>query len=198
MVFVVSFSFEVNAQEITAKEFINGKFIRFSTKGHPKSKEASFTMKYPSTWMAQEGDRPNMVQRFISGNKNGVAFALISTKSIPIDEPLTQNELQEVFSPEMLKKFVPDGGKFLNAKSTKIEGEPAGIVEYRLREERAGRGIDIQTLKLTFFQKRTLIFVSFSVAAPASSSGDLAKQYAALYPLFFQMMNSIVFDDKYN
>lgn len=189
----------VNAQIIspTAKEFVDGKVAKFSTKGHPKSKGTSFTIKYPSSWLAKEGERPNVVQNFVSDNGKGFEMVMIITKAIPPNEPFTQADVQEMLSLEGLKQLIPKGGKFLNAKSTKIENDPAGIVEYSMRYERAGLEIETQSLTFMFFQKRTLVSVQFQVASSPASSGDLAKRYTALRPLLVMMMNSIVFNDKW-
>jgi hypothetical protein len=182
----------------SVKEYSEGKVAKFSTKGHPKSKGASFTIKYPSSWMAKEGERPNVVQNFVSEGGKGFEMALILTKAIPASEPFTQNDVNAMLSTEGLKELVPKGGKLLHTKSTRIENEPAGIVEYVTRIERAGYEIETQTLALTFFQKRTLVQVQFQVASLSSQSGSLAERYAALRPLFVMMMNSIVFEDKWN
>lgn len=197
--YLLALTWIVNAQTIspTTKEFLDGKAIKYSIKGHPKSKGASFTIKYPASWEAEEGERPNIVQKFVSDNGKGFEMAMIITKSIPPDEPFTQADVQEIFSPEGLKQMVPDGGKFLSAKSTKIENEPAGIVEYSMRNERAGMKVEARTLMLFFLQKRTLVSVQFWVWPSPYSSDSIAKRYESFRLLFVSMMNSIVFDDKW-
>src|SRR6266511_5089905 len=151
------------SEEATA--FQNGTAPKFSTKGHPKSKGAAFTIRYPPSWKAEEGERPNVVQKFVSESGRGLEMAMILTKSIPPNERFTQADVQAALSPEGLKEFLPSGAKLLGVKTTKIEGEPAGLIEFSRRMERAGAEVDFQTLMLVFFQGRTMVSLQFQMGA---------------------------------
>jgi hypothetical protein len=180
-----------------AAAFKDGTAPRFSTKGHPKSKGAVFTIKYPPSWKAKEGERPNIVQKFVGKFDGGIATAMISTRSVPPNERFTQADVRAALSPEGLKSFLPEGAKLLKVKSTRIDGEPAGLIELSMREERVGVELNYQTLMLVFFQGRTIVFLQFYIAAPSSDSGDLPSRFEEFRPIFDLMMNSIVFDDKW-
>jgi hypothetical protein len=175
----------------------NGTAPKFSIKGHPKSKGAVFTIKYPPSWKAKEGERPNMVQLFVSDSGRGLEMALIGTKAIPPNERFTKADARATVSPEGLKEFLPGGARLLGVETTKIEGEPAGLIEYSIRTGRGGVEIDGRTLALIFLQGRTIVSVQFSVSVVASDSVDLPHRFEKFRPLFNMMMNSIVFDDKW-
>jgi hypothetical protein len=180
-----------------AAAFRDGTAPKFSTKGHPKSKGAVFTIKYPPSWEAKEGDRPNVVQKFVGKANGGIATAMIITKSIPSNVRFTQADVRAAVSPEGLKDFLPEGAKLLKVKTTKIEGESAGLIEYSMRMERAGAEADFQYLTLIFFQGRTMVSMQFSIGALSSDSGDLPSRFEEFRPIFNLMMNNIVFDDKW-
>src|SRR5262245_49354173 len=93
-------------------EFTQGKTAKFSTKGHPKSKGAVFTIKYPQSWSAEEGERPNIVQKFASESGKGFEMALIVTSAIPPNIPLTKASIKDILSQESLKKELPEGATF--------------------------------------------------------------------------------------
>ena len=180
-----------------AAAFQDGTAPKFSTKGHPKSKGAVFTIKYPPSWKAKEGDRPNIVQKFVGKPNGRIVTALILTRAIPPNEPFTKADVRAALSPEGLKGFLPEGAKLLNLKSTKIEGEPAGLIECSMRVEQAGAEGDMHILMLVFFQGRTMASIQFHVGALSSDPVDLPSRFEELRPLFSMMMSSIVFDDKW-
>ena len=180
-----------------ASAFQSGAAPKFSTKGHPKSKGAAFTIKYPPSWAAKEGERPNIVQKFVSESGRGLEMAMILTKSIPPDEQFSQADVESALSPEGLKDYLPSDARLLSVKTTKVEGEPAGLIEFSRRMERAGAELDTQILMMVFFQERTMVSIQFQIGALPSHSADLPRRFEKLRPLFNMMMNSIVFDDKW-
>ena len=180
-------------------EFAKSEFARYSTKGHPKSKGTSFTLKHPKSWIPKEGERPNIVQKFVSERGKGSEMAMIVTMALPLPAgtQLSQEDLAEILAPAELKTSLPPNATFIDAKATKIEGEPAGIVEYAMTEERAGLTVSLRVVAFTFFQGTTMVQIQFQVGSIAGGSSDLPARATAFRPLFDQMMNSIVFDDKW-
>lgn len=201
LVFLILFSFTVGCYNVSAQsscpaaaDFAKAGAAKFTTRGHPKSKGVVFTIKYPSAWRAGEGERPNIVQKFVGQSSRGLEMALILTKSLPAAP--TPAEIKDTLSPDSLKGFAPEGATNIRAVSTKIEGEPAGVFEFTTRQERAGLAVDMHMITLVFFQGRNMVQVQFQVAGQAPSS-DLQNRVAACRPVFQLMMNSIVFDDKW-
>lgn len=178
------------------KEILDGRISKFNTKGHPKSKGVVFTISLPTSWIAKEGDRPNIVQKFVSENGKGAAMVMVITKAMPADYPLTKALIREVLSPEGLKGMLPKGARLIRAQSTKIEDEPAGLLEYSTHMERTGQEIEMQTLSLFFFQGQTMVSVQFALGGQTQPE-TLQKQFNACRPLFNMIMNSIVFDRKW-
>lgn len=182
-----------------AREFLEGSHTTFSTKGHAKAKGVNLTITYPNSWAAAEGERPNIVQKFVSEGGRGLEMAMISTKELPLPPGtvLTTEDLNELFAPTELRQMLPSGAIFVDARSTQIEAEPAGILEYTMRADRAGMTILIHAWTLNFLSGNTLVQVHFQVGGPATSERDVARRMAAFKPLFTLMANSIVLPDKW-
>jgi len=182
-----------------AKEFIDGNYIQFSTSGHPKSKGINMTISYPRSWLAKEGERPNIVQKFHSDGGQGSEIVLIITKSLPLPPGtvVPESELQEFFAPNELKKMVPQGAVFVDAESTKIESLPAGILEYSMRQERAGATIYSQVISYIFIYGTTMVQLQCAVSTDPMTVPNLAPRMESFKPLFFMMANSIVLPDKW-
>ena len=184
------------------KEFTSGNRTKFSTAGHPKSKGINMVLSYPNSWQAQEGERPNIVQKFFSEGGRGLEGALIITKKLklPPGTAISENDLKAFFTPAEMKDMVPPGGKFIQAKPTKIEGIPAGILEYSVRAERAGLTIDTQVISYIFIYGTTMVQLQCAVTVStgqATTPAVLVRKMDDFKPLFLLMANSIVLQDKW-
>jgi len=183
-----------------AQEFTAGNRIKFSTAGHSKSKGLNMVMSYPSSWKAMEGERPNIVQKFVSDAGRGLEMVMIITKNLPLapGESLSIDELREILSPAQLKEMLPQGATLIGAKSTSIEGVPAGMLEYRLQQERAGISLSMQFVSYIFFSGATMVQLQCGVTIGQSTSiAALSQRMKEFKPLFFLMANSIVLQDKW-
>ncbi len=183
-----------------AKEFTSGNRSKFSTAGHPKSKGINMALSYPNSWKAKEGERPNIVQKFVSDGGKGLEMAFIVTKSLPHSSGTTisENEMKELYTPTEMKNMVPPGARFIAAKPTKIESLPAGILEYSMRQERAGVTIDSQFISYSFIYGTTVVQLVCAVTVgPATTPGALSQKMEDFKPLFLLMANSIVLQNRW-
>lgn len=178
-------------------EFANNQVLKFSTQGHSKSKDVVFSIKYPKSWAAMEGERPNIVQKFVSENGNGFDMALIITKRIPSDVKLTKDAIKEYLSVSEQRQSLPEGANFISAKSTLIESEPAGIIEFTKQQKRADNDVYIHVVALSFIQGRTIAQIQFQSLGTYSDSANVERRFAAIRPLYGLMMNSIIFEEKW-
>jgi hypothetical protein len=184
----------------TAKEFALGSLKKFSTVGHPKSKGINMVLSYPNSWLAEEGERPNIVQRFFSDGGRGLEAAFVITKKLELPSGIvfSENDLTELFTATELKTMIPPGAAFIQARATKIEGLPAGIIEYSMRQERAGVTLDGQYISYMFIYGSTMVNLQFMVTLGQTTSPVvLARKMDEFRPLFFLIANSIVLPDKW-
>lgn len=97
-----------------------------------------------------------------------------------------------------MKGIVPQGATFIQAKPTEIEGLPAGILEYSMRQERAGVTINSQFISYIFIYGTTMVQLQCMVGTgQISSSAALARRMDEFKPLFLLMANSIVLQDRW-
>lgn len=183
----------------TREIFDNSREV-FNTEGHPKAKGVNLRIAYPESWQAKEGERPNIVQKFVSEAGSGREFALIITMELPLPSGtvLSDQDLEELFSPAELRGMLPEGATFIDARSTEIDGASAGLLEYIVRAESAGIGASIHAWTVNFMSGQTLIQVQFQVGGPAGAEDELARRMTEFRPLFTAMANSIVLPDRWN
>lgn len=181
--------------------FASGNFERFSTKDHAKSNGLAISLKYPKGWVAKEGERPHIVQKFISGG--GGAMATMLFRPLPLPPSLPQGSkpprhiVEKWFTPEALKETLPADATFIAAKSTKIDGLPAGIIEYAIRMETAGGILESRVIEFVFVCETTSIQIACSVSSNEEQKHSLADRMAEYLPVFNHIANSIVVETQW-
>src|SRR5690606_7526327 len=108
--------------------------------------------------------------------------------TIPLPLPTgyiaTTQELEALLAPSELRQMLPADAIFVDAQSTRIEGDPAGIVEYILYIDRAGTTLLLHTWSIWFMPGNTLVHINFQVGGLAGMEADVAERMAAFKPLF--------------
>lgn len=199
----INISGVVNAKTFSQEDltvlFARGQRVKFSTAGHSKAKGLSITIEYPKTWQAVEGERPNIVQKFVSreGSRNGTSLLMI--QDLPVDTShMTEKEMTKILSPEAIRQFIPNGGKFISGKRTKIDGLPGAWVVYTVESERAGANLRLYSITFISYFRNKLITLQCAVGGLASeSSVEQEQKFKTLIPLFQLMANSIIVHDRY-
>ncbi len=185
--------------EDSLHEFQSGARSTFSTRGHPKAKGVEFQLAYPRSWKAEEGERPNVVQKFSvsrnSSREQPTAMATILIHSIP--EPCSETEARAFFASTEFKEMLPPGAILHDARPTVIEQLPAGILEFTMTLERLGISMPMRIWSLIFFHEHAMVQIQFAVASLGSSAAELAQQMASYKPVFMLMANSIVLPKRW-
>lgn len=176
----------------------NTNFKVFSTKNHPKSKGLNMSFKYPDNWISEEGERPNVVQKF-TNDDDGYAMCLILTKSLPVpdDYTITDEEIDQFFTLEEAGAMIPPGSELISFNKTRIEALPAGILEYRTQGERAGTAIELYIVSYVFIFRNVMVFFQCSVGDIPDHRFRIKQQFELLRPVFKQMANSIILPDRW-
>lgn len=168
---------------------------RFSTTGHAKSKGAKISIRYPATWKALEDERPNIVQKFKAPESNNIV--MIMTKSLP-PPALSKAEIEEAFADKgTISDILGEGVKITSYKATKLEDEPAAMVEYVAELERAGEQFSTRTLVTLFIRGQTLVIIQCMTGISAGSPEQRDKAFEAMRPMFQAIITSTVFEDKW-
>jgi hypothetical protein len=168
---------------------------KFSTAGHAKAKGVDLTIKYPADWNAAEGDRPNVVQKFV--NPTSTALVLVGTKTFPGETPSQEEVAEFLADREAVVDLVTPNSKALDFKFTKLEGEPAAIVEFLDARERAGIRVNSHVVCLIFFRGNIMVLVHGMVGDPSNDPATVSKNFDSYRGLFTLMFSSIVFNDKW-
>lgn len=181
------------------REFLDGYKYKYTTNGSGKAKGVAFSIESPKTWAAKEGNRPNIVQKFVSENGRGLELLLILIKKIPLrpGEKITEKDVSEILNPKDIKDFLPDGAAHIKSGQLTIENLPGFWVHFRMNMSRVRNSVSMETIMYTIFYKNKMIQiqgqVTTSVNGKPINRGGLQK-YEKLFDL---MANSFVIANMY-
>lgn len=162
-----------------------------SIEGHPKAKSVNMKLRIPTGWDVQEGDRPNIVKKFVHGDNS----YLILIKKYPVflskndgSELLQDAEFVNELHAEwktVFKDLIIDSQRFVS-----VDTYPA--LEFKLKGTMERLGVKINMTVRTWM----VVYEDRMVSLAGYSVGD--SDDTALQQLFFNITNSVIFPEQYN
>ena len=172
---------------------------KYDSKNHPKAKGIWATIRYPQGWVAKEGERPNIVQKFTGDYKGSfVMLALqIQDAGAPVEKECKDTSAR-VFGEDLASD--EENLKILNIKKIKHEEKPAYIYDMQSVIDRAGMTAKTAHRVMSVCYGNSLISawcspMKINNANQSISSGP--QQLEEISGLCFQFFNSLVLMDKY-
>lgn len=181
------------------REFLDGHKYKYTTDGAGKSKGVAFSIEAPKTWTAKEGNRPNIVHKFVSESGRGLELLLVMIMEMPLPpgESMTDEDVAEILNPTDIKDILPEGAEYINSGKLALENLPGFWVQFKLNTLRVRNSIGTETMMYTIFYKNKMIQiqgqVTTSVDGKAMDRGGL-KRYEKLFDL---MANSLIVINMY-
>ena len=192
-------TYNAQFQSNPAEEFLRGFTSIYRTKGHAKAKGVDFQIQYPKSWRAKEGQRPNVIQLITSENGRGFNSIVLMVKDIPLPSGyrITEQELNDLFSPQSLKEMIPDGASFVTSKAVVLDRQKGGMIVFDQTQQRVDTTISMRSQQFVTVYKNKMIFVQCMTATPGSSHAELNDRFKKMEPLFKLVANSFVIQDQY-
>ena len=181
-------------------EFLDGykyKYVNYNSIG--KSKGVAFSIESPKTWVAKDGNRPNIVQKFVSENGRGLELFLISINEMPLQpgEKVTEKDVAEILNPKDIKDFLPEGASYIKSEKLTLENLPGFWVHFKMEMPRVRNTIGMETIMYTIFYKNKVIQMQGQVTTSVNGKeivGGGLKKHEKLFDL---MANSFVIANMY-
>jgi hypothetical protein len=186
----ISLTLNLNAQVLGSK---------FDSKNHPKAKGVWATVRYPTGWDVKEGERPNIVKKFV-GDYNGM-FVMLSLQILNAGGPV-EKECTDMNVAEFSNAFTDKESNLIafNAKKIRHEEKPAFIYEMQANVERAGNSFKTTSKVMTVCYKNNLVSAWCSPSTLDMKNQTMtstANEIKRAESLCFQFFNSLVLMDKY-
>jgi len=177
-------------------EFYDGYRNRFNSKGHSKSQGLEIVVKLPKSWKAKEGERPHIVQKWISQNGNGLDMMLLDIRDAQGYEP-KDKEIEDFVSSGEVKDSIQKGAIYLDSGIFSLEMRKGYWMEMTIEQDRAGiklyqHGI----MNQVFFRGKAIGIMCLSMSSMKErNSAD--EKFKKLRPLCQQVLNSLVLLQAY-
>ena len=179
----------IKSNEFSNLNFSLGDYINI--KGHSKAKGVNLKIKQPIGWELEEGDRPNIVKKFVY--KTNTYLILIKDNYTFF----SRNEANELLSDnEYINEIMSESSSFLsdakisNHKVVTIDTYPA--LEYTIsgNKEHLGYNIGMIMKAWMILYEDKIVFLQCVSINP--------KEFNTLENLYFLITNSVIFPEQYN
>jgi hypothetical protein len=179
----------IKSSEFSNLHFELGDFI--SINGHPKAKEVNLKIQSPIGWEVEEGDRPNIVKKFVYGTNS---YMIIIKDNFAF---VSRNEAKEFFNDdEFLSEFISEyssvfnESEILKTEIVTIDKYPALALTLKGSMERSGINIEMTMKNWIIFFEDKIVFLQ--------CGGLSGKDFNALEGLYNLITNSVIFPEQYN
>jgi len=179
----------IKSNEFSTFNFELGEYL--SIKGHPKAKNVNLKLKPPNNWKIKEGDRPNIVKKFVQGNNS---YMIIVKDNITF---FSRNEIRELLEDDnYVNDFIADFSSFL--QNPKILGHsiitvdkyPTLVFTMKGQMERSG-------IRMSLIFKNWIVFYEDKIVFLQCGGLD-NKEFYSLERLYNLITNSVIFPEQYN
>lgn len=179
-----------------AGEFFDGFRQRYSTNSHAKSQGIKLMMQLPRSWLGKEGERPHIVQKWVSESGTGPSMIMLDVRDAEGYNP-TRVEIEQLVRNGELKDIIPEGGKYLDGGSFSLEKRTGYWIESAIDQERAGIRLHQRGVMYIFFFRGKAIGLTCASLAPQKESKRVDGFFKLNKPLCQQVLNSIVLEQAY-
>ncbi len=169
----------------------------FDGSGHPKSNGIRFRISCPSAWRSAEGTRPHIVQKFTSPDAHETFMIQVLPMPSDIPETPTKEDLDSIYSEEIYREFIPEGGRLLSSSRTKLDGEDCGMFETIYTTERAGISIVQRTVNFMLITKQGMLFLVGAAMAQPNETPSAEERFEKAKLQFVGIAGTLHLPDKW-
>lgn len=169
---------------------------RYETDGTGKSQGIKLKLQLPRSWLGKDGERPHIVQKWVSENGTGLESIMLSIRDTEGYKPTNKNMKDFVNSGEV-KSTVPEGATFVAAGNFNLEMKTGYWMQTTMSIERAGMKMyqDALIYQLPFRGK--WIGVQCFVGGQEDEATRVDETFERIRPLCQQVLNSLVLTQAY-
>lgn len=185
------------------REFLDGFKARFTSDGSGKAKGVRFHLDYPKSWSSADGNRPNIVRKFVSQNGRGLEMIMVLVKSLPLSpgQKLTDKDIEdmvaELATPKELEENLPDGASFVSGGPLRLDARPGFYQKYSVKQQWLDFTISSLYVSYTVYYQTSVIQIQCSVSSEAKEEQSLKQRFERFEPLFKLVINSFVIESQW-
>ncbi len=184
-------------------EFVDGFKARFTSDGSGKAKGVRFHLDYPKSWSTAEGNRPNIVRKFVSQSGRGLEMIMVGVKALPFSagQKPTDKDVEEmvteIATQKELKEMLPDGASFVAGGPLRLDGRPGVFQKYSIKQQRLDLTISLYVVSYMVYYQTSMIQIQCQVSSEAKDEQSLKQRFDKFEPLFRLAANSFVIESQW-
>ena len=164
--------------------------------GTGKAQGLKVNLQLPRSWLGKNGERPHIVQKWISGNGTGLESIHLDIRDSQGYTP-TKKEIEEFVSSGEVKNTVADGFSYVASGSFALESQHGYWVHMIMPNERLGVKMYQIGLMYQLFFRGKAIGIMCQVGGSQNEKPKIDDAFKRMYPLCQQVVNSIVLPQAY-
>jgi hypothetical protein len=179
----------IKSNEFSTFSLQLGEYV--SIKDHPKAKDVNLKLKVPVGWQVKEGDRPNIVKKFV--NEDNTYMILIKDNVTvfsrkQINELLQEENYLNILVQEAISFLI--GPQVIEQSVVTIDTYPAVQFMAKGKMERLGLTLPfIMKCWVVFYEDKIVLFQTIGIDNP---------EFKALEQLYSLITNSVIFPEQYD
>ena len=170
----------------------------FRSRGHSKAKGMDFRISYPNGWLAKEGNRPNVVQKFVF-YENEITHIV----GITVTNSKLSSNTDQTLSPDQYANLLthpnslPPTAFEVQLDKSQLEGIPTASRKYLSRPSRAGSSLMIKTWETLFLFDGKEFSITCTTGGVGTPEMEVKNAYTRTEPVFQGIVNSFVLFNLY-
>ena len=169
-------------------------YSRIDLTGNPKVKGLSIAVKYPAGWEVKDGERPNIVKKFLHNYPDYMALLMVQVNNIP------REALPEIksFTLKDWQEALGELGTVSNSSVQSLEGQKVFVSDLTSKMDRMSASVIQKQRVVGMFYKDKWIWLWCGVGVNSSMPlSQIENKFQATTPVCFQFFNSLVLLDRY-
>lgn len=192
---VLSYLLAIRYSRQPVSEYVDGFRERYQTDGTGKAQGVKLVLQLPRSWLAQDGERPHIVQKWTNEGGTGLSVITLDIRDLGGPAPTVQEVDELIRSGEMRREFAALG-TVLDLGRFTVERQPGVRLELSTLQERVGPLYSRGVLYQVYFRGKAvgLMCMASRPESERSRADDASK---LLEPLCRQVANSLVLIQLY-
>lgn len=179
-----------------AGEFRDGFRQRYQTDGAGKARGIKLKLQLPLSWAAKEGERPHIVQKWVSENGTGSEIILLDIRDGEDYTP-SKEEIEDFIRTGEVKEVIPPDATYVAAGSFTIERQRGYWIQMTQQHERAEMKLYQHILLYQFFFQGKAVGLMCSAGGSETERTSIDEAFKRLRPVCQQALNSLVLMEAY-
>jgi len=179
------------------REMLDGFKKRFNSADNVKAKGLKYQFDVPKSWVAKEGNRPNIVQKFVSQNGHGMDIIMTRVGVIPEITNVSAEDVKQMLESGDAKLMLPKNADFIKGRFVTIDNIPGVSLEYKAQQMYLDKELFSHNIDFYLYYQNKIISINCAVGASKGNESKLDGVFNNYKTLFDFVAGSFVLQNQW-